>query len=395
MFGFLTLGKEADKTVQAVYNQHFCGLCSALSEDYGMFARMFTNYDATLIYLLSVSQVEKEITSKRVRCPIHFSRRDVILIPELAKFSSAISIELVYEKMLDDEYDEKKRYPTILKKYITKRHAKAKEALTELRFDTNLIGKLMRQQRELEKTNELTIRSLCEPTALMMKYIFGHTDQLTNPTNTVCLEKTGYAIGQLIYLMDSITDYTEDIKFGKFNALFACYPDYTKANGSNKMPCYLPDEIEEIISNCFKEIENGLKDATFYHFKGLIDNILVSSLSDRFTHILSDPVEQKDSAYSSSIISEFPIYASCIPFIPEKAFASNGANPSGGCLGSLIMLAIIIFSLRFMLKGCTSGNVCGDSKPDKIQVNQACGGNKTYYKHSDGKYRENPSSSCC
>ena len=438
MFGFLTINKNINKQSLNIYKQHFCGLCHTLGKNYGLLSRFFTNYDATLLYILSNAQLKEKIIPEKIKCPLRFNKIDAILNPASAAFSAAISIVLVYEKMLDDDYDEKQEYPAIIKNFVVKQYAKAKENLSNLGFSVEFIHELMQTQREVEKRTDLSINELCEPTAVMMKEIFKFTTLFTSSPNSpspargegwgevgvkedkACPERSrrgegesklavvGYNLGKLIYLLDSIFDYSQDIKFNKFNPLSACYPETNGSKYFNQLPPSVINELKQLSSEALAEIKNNLDNIETLMLynnpkndennpplppfnKGgmggfsweILENILVSGLSSKFTdifgmfhnkchyekrsdevipkiqiashplamtyetcHIFANKDMKKQTLFKPAML-EIPLLTSCFSLIPQKAYAANG-NVTNICCNYIISIGLLLFIFYFV-----------------------------------------------
>lgn len=392
MFGFLVPDKSRwNHSFEKTYMAHYCGLCDALSKEFGLFGRCFTNSDTTFIYLLTTAQINKKFELKRIRCPIGFRKREALILPELARFISAISVVLVYEKMLDDKYDEKKSCLPVVDKFITKCYTKSKVILSQFGFPVNLIHNLMETQRMVEKADTASLTELANPTAVMLRDILGFTAKLCAIENKVSLEKIGYNLGRLVYVLDSIMDYHNDIKSGRFNAVAKCCPKIKHPTIFNEVP----DEFRTIIFDCLKEIDCQLNQIKFYQFKEILMNILSLSLTNSVNKIFAN--EGNTIQPVNPVLLEVATrFIFCVPFTPSKVFAAEftiGSSCENFC-SVLILLGILILAFRFILKGCCS-SPCGSSGSDKIEVDQGCAGKKTYYRGWDGKYRDKPSSGCC
>lgn len=99
-------------------------------------------YEVTLIYLLLTSQSKMNTLFTKARCPVRLSKRDVVF-QNGSEILADISIVLFYEKLLDDEFDEKKKLPGFIKKRIDKKYQKAEGRLAGFGFDTVYIHHLM------------------------------------------------------------------------------------------------------------------------------------------------------------------------------------------------------------------------------------------------------------
>lgn len=110
MFGHLDLALDDDPLFRACR----CGLCHRLTCDYGAKARHLTNDDIALLLWLITHFSPTLLASAKKVCPLH-ARRDSLHDNPLVRFSAAATILLVWEKLVDDIYDEGKTLSTKVK----------------------------------------------------------------------------------------------------------------------------------------------------------------------------------------------------------------------------------------------------------------------------------------
>lgn len=246
MFGYISC--DEDKLTVSdrnIINSFYCGLCFCLKNNFGTKARAFTNLDCTYALMLVTSFADSEINLDKKRCFLHpFSKRNVATFDkELEKNISSATILISYYKLLDDCKDEKKNLTKKTLRSFYKNIAKKAQAnLPE--FDEKLKEmSLQTQKLESEKANEL----------FQLMALSGNIlRQMAFSCNAEPLQNLFFEMGRIIYFLDALDDYEDDLKKKRFNALALHL-----GNFKNKKEFALQKhkEIEEI----FNELSNSLK----------------------------------------------------------------------------------------------------------------------------------------
>lgn len=205
------------------YNGIYCSLCRHLGKDYGIPARLALNYDCTFYALLLLSASTKPFPGfHKGRCVVNPVRRCSFCNSGDLDFSaaSALTVVLFYYKLLDEIHDSvfwKKglaflAYPLALRAY--RRAGKRFPEICEIVDDS------MKEQAQVERSDNPGIDFCAEPTAHMLSRIFeisAGTDEDRQSPKARVLSRFGYCLGRWIYLMDAADDLSEDLKTKSFN----------------------------------------------------------------------------------------------------------------------------------------------------------------------------------
>ena len=372
------------------YQAHYCGLCKMLASEYGQLSRFYTNYETTFMYLLLTAGQEKKNTYVKSRCPIAFSRKDVILTNELQAIAD-ISIILFYEKVLDDEYDEKRKLPGFVKRSIQKKYLKAGKRLAGGGFDAGYIHCLMEKQRELEKQKINYLNVISEQTALMMAYIFKFISKLNPKTDQNLYIRLGYELGKWIYIMDSLVDYEKDCLSNQFNPIRLKCNFISQSPKINLLPDFLKKEIRQKLNNILLNIENTLSSIKINYNRPLIHETFIYSLEKKTRVVFEAMSNSSTNSRRNMQILQASVAGT---LIPQAAFASNGLDQvCGSLIGPLMMCGILFYAFKTMFR-CKTVPCCPcGSQNDSVVVEDGCGKKKVYKRGWDGKYRDH--SSCC
>lgn len=96
---------------------------------------------------------------------------------------------------------------------------KAREVLHRLGLPTLALDRLFTAQSEVERQSPQDLESYCTPTREAMAQVFGYLAELYERAELRCgLQRVGWHLGGLLYLLDAATDYASDLAKGRFNA---------------------------------------------------------------------------------------------------------------------------------------------------------------------------------
>lgn len=388
MFGHLELGFVQDKE----YRHYQCSLCHALGAHYGSFARFLTNYDTVLPLILSMQYPKASLPLRQKICPL-LTRRSVIDPKEPAmRFIATITILLVTEKIKDDIYDEGKPLPPKIMKWIEKKSLKAIKELDVLGFPVGMIAEAFVQQRFLEKEVKTPLIHLTKPTAEVLAEIYGFTAKLTQAgEHEEVFRAIGYNLGQIIYLLDTVTDYRADMLKGIFNPLQDCRMIVQKQENQTLTPMK-QKEVTGLLNSLRLDLERTMNNLPPSNYtRELLTARLAADIDAAFQTTDEKPATASPFWLTEKIGRISPI--SLLLSIPKSAFAANGTGVGGSCCEGLIGLIILYFIFRMFLKKFCGGSNCCGSPPETVTVDHGCGGQKTYKRDScTGKYREDK---CC
>jgi len=218
---------------------HLCGLCLALRDGHGQFARVATNYDGLIVSVLTEAQSAPSAAGHRKAgpCPLRGMRGASVATGEGARLAAAVSLVLASAKMRDHVQDGDGvfgRRPVALAARTVARRWDLAGARTggSLGFDTAVLVDAVGRQGELEAaagpgTGVLTVT---EPTETATAAAFAHTAVLAGrPGNAQPLAEAGRLFGRLAHLLDAVEDLAEDTRTGAWNPLTVTGTDLGEA----------------------------------------------------------------------------------------------------------------------------------------------------------------------
>jgi hypothetical protein len=202
-----------------VWRSAFCGLARCLGRDYGEPARLLVNRDAAFMGLLGMSLDPQPVPATQGTCCNPFARPFAVVDHHPAvRHAAAVSVCGLAVKLADDSRDEGllRRGASRLGRHLTGAATdRAVAHLNRSSFPTAEVMAGLDRQEEVEVTAP---DRADEPTAAAYGMIVAHLAGLTGvPSARTALERTGRALGSLVYWRDAWIDQAVDAKRGRFN----------------------------------------------------------------------------------------------------------------------------------------------------------------------------------
>lgn len=221
---------------------HLCGLCLALRDGHGQFARIATNYDGLVISVLTEAQSPPVSTAHdggrrtpggRLRtagpCPLRGMRTAQVATGEGARLAAAVSLVLASAKIRDHVDDRDgafgRRPVAAAARTVARRWDRAGARGGEaVGFDTAVLLDAVGRQGGIEAAAGpgTPLLTVTEPTETATAAAFAHTAVLTGrPGNLAPLAEAGRLFGRLAHLLDAVEDLADDTGTGAWNPLTA------------------------------------------------------------------------------------------------------------------------------------------------------------------------------
>lgn len=216
MFGYvrpvLNLLEQGEKDL---YQSAYCGLCHAIGDRHGFFARFTLNYDFAFLAIL-FSEAPTQAQCPR-RCPAHpFRKKKACVCGRGMDAAADASMILTWQKLRDDVLDQgllrslPKRF---LCRFFSRAYNRAKAAMPEF---------AARVEAGLERLHELEgCRSgeLDRAADAFAGILMAAAPECPGESRRRVLEQVLYHIGRWIYLTDAWDDLEEDRKAGRYNPI--------------------------------------------------------------------------------------------------------------------------------------------------------------------------------
>ena len=216
MFGLMRSGGcGISPEAKQLRQLHYCGTCKATGRLFGQRARLTLNHDAVFLgeLLLALERKTLPTSFTAQRC---FSLPAVHDIPEPLAYAAAANLVLAEFTVTDKLTDGEGRHWKLAQRGLESAFTRARAMLR--RFGVPLETLFAQHQKQAQaEAHPTTLDALSTPTATATQLVFAQG----NVAHFEALGQLGDAFGRLIYTLDALTDRTDDLKRGAFNALNA------------------------------------------------------------------------------------------------------------------------------------------------------------------------------
>lgn len=261
---------------------HLCGLCLALRDDHGQFARAVTNYDGLVLSALSEAQ-SAHVSGRRTAgpCPLRGMRAATVAHGAAPRLAAAVSLVLASAKVsdhVDDRDGAFGRQPVAgVARRVATRWARQGAATGEsVGLDTAVLLDSVLRQTVVESTVDSgsSVLMATEPTETATAEAFAHTAVLAGrPGNTGPLREAGRLFGRVAHLVDAVEDLAQDERRGVWNPI--------RATGTDL------GEVRRLCEDAVTGVRLALRDVTFTD-RSLVHALLVHELEHAVKHAFGD-----------------------------------------------------------------------------------------------------------
>lgn len=276
MFGYVTAYKPELKMKDFYkYKAYYCGLCSTLKEQHGIWGQMTLTYDMTFLIMLLTSLYESKTSKEQSRCIIHPVKKHDMLISKISEYAADMNIALSYHHLMDDWKDEKSvagfAGVSVLKREY-------KEIYSKYPRQCRVIAKSLKQLHEYEKRQETNLDFVAGCFGRLMAELFVYEkDQWEDE-----LRKIGFFLGKFIYLMDAYEDLKKDIKKGNYNPLIS-----KSKNEQYEMEC------KNMLTMMMAECTSAFERLPCVQDIDILRNILYQGVWTKFDSLQNENVEKE------------------------------------------------------------------------------------------------------
>lgn len=212
------------------WQAHLCGLCLALRDEHGQFARSVTNYDGLVVSALVEAQAPDPGRRRTAGpCPLRGMRTASVANGAGARLAAAVSLVLASAKLDDHVADRDGPYgraPVALaaRRVATRWARQGADAGERLGFDTTTLLDAVNRQAMLERTIRAadSVLLATTPTEEATGAAFAQAARLAgSPGNEASLREAGRLFGRVAHLLDGVEDLAADRASGAWNPLLA------------------------------------------------------------------------------------------------------------------------------------------------------------------------------
>lgn len=266
MFGYVKIHKDELKIKEYnMFKAYYCGVCFAIKEKFGNFARTALSYDVTFLALLlsSLSEEKPKICQKKcISNP--FKKRPVIACDDVLEYAAAVNVILTYYKIKDDLKDGFSPKASLFAPFTFPSSRKVKKLYKKV-FAS--VGVKLSALTELEKARSGDVDRVSHVFAELLGELFSGCGGFSADTCRI-LYRMGYLLGRFIYILDAYDDLEDDRKKNRYNPFIYC----------DKMP--EKEELKQSLTYTLSEISLSFELLNIHKNKPVLNNIIYMGLMD-------------------------------------------------------------------------------------------------------------------
>lgn len=269
MFGLLkTCTCRQSKEKRTLNRLSYCGTCKVIGSLYGQKARFVLNHDTAFLaeLLLSLNLPAEKPTSalSSFNCA---ALPGLDEIPVELKISASLNLLLLEFKLIDQLEDAGGIVSAFAYRAYSENFDKASKILQELGFPIDEAFAWLKKQFGREREDKETVAFFAEnfDRRKRILYFAESSSELTGrffeQAAAACglshvapeIGNIGRAFGALVYALDALEDYKEDLSKRQFNAIVSAYETKEQV-----LPSQAGREVAELIQEKLAEISVGL-----------------------------------------------------------------------------------------------------------------------------------------
>ncbi|GAB3452205.1 hypothetical protein GCM10027436_51570 [Actinophytocola sediminis] len=340
---------------------HLCGLCLALRDDHGQFARTVTNYDGLVLSALGEAQSAR-VGGRRTAgpCPLRGMRAATVAHGDASRLAAAVSLVLASAKMRDHVEDRdgafgRRPVAGVARRVATRWARQGAATGDRVGFDTAVLLDSVLRQSTVESTVDTgsSVLLATEPTETATAEAFAHTAVLAGqPDNAGPLREAGRLFGRVAHLLDAVEDLAEDERCGAWNPIQATGTDL--------------GEIRRLCVDAVTGVRLALRDVTFTD-RSLVHALLVHAL---LVHELEHAVTRAFGDAHGHPRPQGPPLPGWQPSPPPEDRPKRGRRR--GTLAGCGMAALLFCSCQYCCAGEFHDPWTGEPKEGRCRNGDCC-----------------------
>lgn len=250
MFGYVTADSTSlSKTAKSDYKAAYCGVCRALADRYGAFARFILSFDTTFLSIV-LSALSDKADCTETRCPYHLGSKRRCLSGDIADYAADVTVLLAYHNLQDDVNDSASLRAKIFSRMLSKQYKKAEKHQPELSEKIKAsLSKLSDAEKKCASDPDLP----ADIFGTLLGDVFAYEESA---------REFGFHLGRFIYLCDAACDFKSDIKHGRYNPFFT----------------YRTADFEVILISVINDCLDSYEALPVKYYTELIENVLTRGI---------------------------------------------------------------------------------------------------------------------
>lgn len=279
MFGYIRPCRAELKMKEYdYYKSVYCGLCHA-EKHLARSLRYTLSYDLVTLALLRIGVSAECSVFKMKKCPVHPVKGCLCTVESASlDYAASVAAILVYHKLLDDIADER-GLRRLFAKWMLRSAKKAMAASPLPDLAEGVKGELMRLSA-LEKAKADSVYEGADSFGRLLSFVFAYG--IAEGEKADPLEKLGFHMGRVIYILDAYADRKDDEKEGKYNPFLLTGEDTDSKEFTERLSTALDWEISHSLAALDAL---GIADGGVY---AILHNIIAFGLPDVIKGVVSE-----------------------------------------------------------------------------------------------------------
>lgn len=245
MFGYIRPCRAELKMKEYdYYKSVYCGLCHA-EKHLARSLRYTLSYDLVTLALLRIGVSAECSVFKMKKCPVHPVKGCLCTVESASlDYTASAAAILVYHKLLDDIADERG-----LRRFGAKwmlRSAKKAMAASPLPDLADAVKEELARLSALERAKADSVYDGADSFGRLLSLVFAYG--IAEREKAEALEKLGFYMGRVIYILDAYADRKEDEKEGKYNPFLLTGEDTDGKEFTDRLSAALGWEISHSLT---------------------------------------------------------------------------------------------------------------------------------------------------
>lgn len=255
MFGYVNVDlRSLPHDALKEYRSYYCGLCRALSKNYGAAARWLLSFDTVFLFIILSAMERQQPQCTQQRCPYHFGAQKTCFCGDIAEYCADVTVILAYLNFEDDIADSKSHAAAVMRRIYRRAYDKSRAKHPQLSLQ--ILHALKQLDRE-EKTSQTNPDIPANIFGQILKAVFAYNKDA---------EEFGYMLGKAIYLTDAACDFKSDLKHKRYNPFV----------------CFRMSELDSILNQVYSCCALEYEKLELYRSKEIADNVIYSGIQLKY-----------------------------------------------------------------------------------------------------------------
>ncbi len=267
-----------------LYRATYCGLCRTMGKTTGRLSKLALNYDFVFLALVRMALGKDDVKVKMRRCMVHPLKKRPMIEPNDSLKYSARATTILTRLKLKDNINDSNGFARLKAKIVGGVSVFFKKTDKNLKDLEAQICALIDELSALEKENSDSIDKVSDVFGRLLGILSSHD---VDGGEGRILYEIGYHLGKLIYVLDAIDDFNDDLKTGSFNVIKNSFGELSD-NAKSMLKCAMTLELERMskgielldFTRC-RDVEGIVKNITYIGLPDEIERVILGKKKEK------------------------------------------------------------------------------------------------------------------